>query len=272
MTFAAILTITISLFLCAFFWLIIANIDANASKAEDNVRVMAYLDYGLTQSEYDHIGSTLRLMDGVAAVEFVSKEDGLDSLSQRFGETDLLESMDGNNPLPDAYSITAETPGDGEKIYQAVLEIDGIYEATYGAGTVEKLFTFTDTLRKTGIVIMGLLFIAAIVLIALAIRLTIVARKKEIMVMKWCGATNAFVRWPFFLEGLILGFTGALIALILALVLYGNAGGYLAETISFMTILPLKDVWVNITLFTLGSGVVLGAIGSLIPLSRFLKV
>ena len=272
MTFAAILTITISLFLCAFFWLIIVNLDANATEAEDNVRVMAYLDFDLTQTDYDFIGSSIRVMDGVAAVDFVSKEEGLESLSARFDDTDLLASMDGNNPLPDAYSITAESPEDVQKIYNAVVNMDGIYEATYGEDTVEKLFTFTGTLRKAGLAIMGLLAFAAVVLIAMSIRLTILARRKEIMVMKWCGATNAFIRWPFFLEGLILGIVGAIIALILALLLYSRAAGYIGSTVSFLSVLPLKEIWPQITLFTLGSGVVLGAIGSIIPLSRFLRV
>jgi len=272
MTFAAILTITISLFLCAFFWLIITNIDANATKAEDNVRVMAYLDFDMTKAEYSIIETELEQLEGVKEVSFISKEEGLESLSGRFDDADLLESMDGNNPLPDAYSITAAGPEYVEEIYLQVKEMDGIYEATYGEETVEKLFTFTDTLRKAGIVVMALLLVAAIVLIAMAIRLTIVARKKEIMVMKWCGATDAFVRWPFFLEGIILGLLGAFLALVLALVLYGTAADHLASTISFMTILPLGEIWGEATLFIMGAGFILGAVGSLIPLSRFLKV
>jgi len=272
MTFAAILTITISLFLCAFFWLIITNIDANATKAEDNVRVMAYLDFDMTKAEYSIIETELEQLEGVKEVSFISKEEGLESLSGRFDDADLLESMDGNNPLPDAYSITASGPEYVEEIYLQVKEMDGIYEATYGEETVEKLFTFTDTLRKAGIVVMALLLVAAIVLIAMAIRLTIVARKKEIMVMKWCGATDAFVRWPFFLEGIILGLLGAFLALVLALVLYGTAADHLASTISFMTILPLGEIWGEATLFIMGAGFILGAVGSLIPLSRFLKV
>ncbi|MBQ1502058.1 MAG: permease-like cell division protein FtsX, partial [Firmicutes bacterium] len=270
MTFAAILTIAISLFLCAFFWMIITNLDATATEVEENVRIMAYLDFDQEQSDYDHIGAAIRVMDGVAKVEFISKEDGIENLAQRFNDADLIESLGGNNPLPDAYSITAESPEDVQNIYNELVKMDGIYEVTYGAGTVEKLFALTSTLRKAGIVVMALLGIAAIVLIAMAIRLTILARKKEVMVMKWCGATDAFVRWPFFLEGILLGLIGAIIALILALLLYARAAGYMADTVSFLTILPLKEIWGNVTLFTLGAGIVLGAIGSLIPLTRCL--
>jgi cell division transport system permease protein len=272
MTFAAISTITISLFLCSFFWMIIANMDANATELEEDVRVMAYLDFNLLPADYDVIEHEIKQIDGVADVDFISKEDGLTSLESQFENTDLLSTLGGNNPLPDTFSITAESTEYVKSIYNELQTVEGIYEASYGAGTVEKLFTLTDTLRMVGVAVMVLLGIAAIVLIAMAIRITILARKKEIMVMKWCGATDAFVRWPFFIEGLILGVGGSLLALIVSLLLYGQAVEYFSNTIAFIEILSLKEIWGNVTLFVLGLGLFLGAIGSLLPLTRFLKV
>jgi cell division transport system permease protein len=272
MTVAAILTITISLFLCTFFWLIIANLNANANKVEEDVRVMAYLDFNLTQRDYDNIEAQIKFIDGVENVEFISKDQGLDSLEERFDSTDLLATLGGSNPLPDCFSITAVSSDDVKPVYEAVKGIDGIYEATYGEGTVERLFALTDTLRQAGLAVMILLCVAAVVLIALSIRLTILARKKEIMVMKWCGATDSFVRWPFFLEGMILGLMGAILALGLELLLYSQAAAYISATVSFVAILPLREVWGSTTIFILSSGLLLGAIGSVIPLARFLKV
>ncbi|NLF79799.1 MAG: ABC transporter permease [Clostridia bacterium] len=272
MTVAAILTITISLFLCTFFWLIIANLNANANKVEEDVRVMAYLDFDLTQRDYRNIETQIKFISGVKNVEFVSKDQGLESLEGRFNDSNLLATLGGKNPLPDSFSITAAGADDVKPIYDAVKKIDGIYEATYGAGTVERLFALTDTLRQAGLAVMILLCVAAVVLIALSIRLTILARKKEIMVMKWCGATDAFVRWPFFLEGMMLGVLGALLALGLEMLLYSQAAAYISATVSFVQILPLSQVWGSATVFTLGAGLLLGAIGSVIPLARFLKV
>ena len=272
LTAAAILTITISLFLCAFFWMIIININVNATEIEDDVRVMAYIDFDVPESDYEEIELTLRNIDGVQSVEFVSKDDGLLTLEDRFNDTDLLSTLEGDNPLPDMFSITAEDSQAVAAIAEEVSALDGIYHVRYGEGTVEKLFTMTDTVRKASIVVMALLGVAAVTLIAMAIRLTILGRKKEIMVMKWCGATDAFVRWPFFLEGMILGIFGSILALALALILYGQVFSYLTATISFATIVPLSQLWPGLTLFLIGAGVVLGAIGSLIPLARFLKV
>ncbi|MEG2213397.1 MAG: FtsX-like permease family protein, partial [Clostridiales bacterium] len=142
----------------------------------------------------------------------------------------------------------------------------------YGEGTVEKLFALTETMRKVGIAAMVLLALAAVVLIAMTIRLTVVARKKEVMVMKWVGATNAFIRWPFLLEGLLLGLFGGILALILVLLAYTNAGDYLANTISFVLVLDLSNIWQSAAVFTLGAGLILGICGSLLPLARFMDV
>lgn len=272
LTAAAIMTITISLFLCAFFWMIIVNLNVNATEIEDDVRVMAYIDFDVPSTGYDELEEELRNIDGVQDVDFVSKDEGLLTLEDRFNDTDLLETLAGDNPLPDMFSLTAVDKQYVEQIAEQVSEMDGIYHVRYGEGTVEKLFTMTDTIRKASIVVMALLGVAAVTLIAMAIRLTILGRKKEIMVMKWCGATDAFVRWPFFLEGMMLGIFGSIIALALALILYSQVFAYLTATISFATIVPLSQLWPGLTLFIIGSGVVLGAIGSLIPLARFLKV
>ncbi len=272
MTFAAIMTITISLFLCAFFWLILTNMDANATEIEEDVRVMAYIDSSVRQSDYEEIEQQISWIDGVQKVTFISKEEGLESMSDRFGGIDLDATLGGANPLPDMYSVEAVSTAYVKNIAEQAAEIEGVSSVRYGEGTVERLFTLTNTLRQGGIIVMSLLGIAAVFLIAMSIRLTILNRRKEIMVMKWCGATDAFIRWPFFLEGLLLGIIGAVLALAFALLLYGQATDYLSSTISFITIMPLKYIWQNVTLFVLGCGVVLGAIGSIIPLTRFLRV
>lgn len=272
MTFAAVMTITISLFLCAFFWLILTNLDHVATGVEEDVRVLAYIDQTVKKSDYAAIEEQISWIEGVKEITFVSKEDGLANMGDRFGGIDLSDTLGGSNPLPDMYSITATDKQYVNEISNQVADIKGISSTRYGEETVEKLFSLTDTLRKVGIAVMALLAIAAIFLIAMSIRLTILNRKKEIMVMKWCGATDAFIRWPFFLEGLMLGLAGAVISLALALLLYGQAMDFLQNTIAFVDVLPLSAVWQNLTLFILGSGVVLGAIGSVIPLARFLRV
>ena len=272
MTAAAIVTITISLFLCGFFWLLLLNINANVTDVENDVRVLAYVDFDVVPAQRSEIEQALELISGVAEVSFIPKEQGIHTLQERYGDSDLVESLGGVNPLPDMYSLTALDPDQVSEIAKAASEIEGIYEVRYGEGTVEKLLTLTDALRKFGLVVMGMLALCAVVLIAMATRLTIQTRKKEIMVMKWVGATNAFIRWPFILEGMILGIVGALLALCLLLLLYSRAAIYVGLNLGFLSILPLEAIWMPATWFTLAAGFLLGLIGSLLPLARFLDV
>ncbi|MDO4732106.1 MAG: permease-like cell division protein FtsX [Bacillota bacterium] len=272
MTAAAIITITISLFLCAFFWLLLLNVNANATDVEEDVRILAYVDFDVVPAERNEIEQTLGWIPGVENVLFVPKEQGINTLEERYGDQDLVESLGGVNPLPDMFSITAADTKQVSSIAEEVSRIEGIYEVRYGEGTVEKLLSLTDSLRKFGIVIMALLALCAVVLIAMAIRLTVQTRKKEIMVMKWVGATDAFIRWPFIMEGMILGLVGAGLALGLLLLLYSRVEIYASINLGFLNVLPLAEIWLSATGFTLGAGFLLGLIGSLFPVARFLDV
>ena len=273
LTVAAILTITISLFLCAMFWLILVNLDANVSAVEDDLSVMVYLDDSVaSKQDFQKMETLLHNIDGVDTVTLVTKDEGLASLSDRFGGADLEETLGGDNPLPDMYRLTAFTADDISSIAAAAEAITGVSTVRYGEGTVEKLVALTNTLRKVGMAVMVMLALAALVLIALSIRLAIMGRRREIMVMKWVGATNTFIRWPFFLEGLLLGLFGAGLALALCLLLYTKAAEYLHSAISFIQVLPLQQVWLQTGAFMLGAGLILGALGALLPLSRFLDV
>ena len=271
MSFAAIMTVAISLFLCTFFWLLVINIDANAQRFESEVRILAFIHENVSADDYAALEERIRGISGVLDVEYVDREEGLDILSARF-DIDLRATLDYDNPLPDRFSIEAEHADAVALIAAQVELIPQIEYVTYGQETVERLFQMTSTMRMIGLVIMGLLGIAAVVLVAMTIRLTVMARQKELKVMKWVGATNAFIRWPFFIEGLILGLLGSTLAVSLVLASYMRAAEWLSETISFLTILSFQDIWFITVIFSILAGIVMGIFGSLISLSRFLKV
>ena len=128
----------------------------------------------------------------MADIQFIPKEQGIQTLEERYNDTDLVDSLGGVNPLPDMYSITAIDANQVSTIAAEVAEIEGVYEVQYGEGTVEKLLTLTHAVRKFGYAVMGLLAVCAVVLIAMATRLTIQTRKKEIMVMNgWALPTRS---------------------------------------------------------------------------------
>ena len=147
-----------------------------------------------------------------------------------------------------------------------------IDEVKFGKEIADKLFTFTSGARNFMLIFIVLLGVVAILLISNTIRLSIFARKREVEIMKLVGATNWFIRWPFLIEGVTVGFFGALLAAVALLVLNSYLAGKLKESILFLNI-PLDAVpFVSVTLVLLGVGVVIGAIGSALGLRRFLKI
>ena len=273
MTFAAIATIAISLFLCLLFWLMIINIDSNAEQLESNVEIIGYIADEVPQEKYDSIKGKIASISGVSSLAYISREDGLARIAPRFGTVEqLLDSMGGVNPLPNSFSVKAQSPEVVAGIAEQMAALGGISEVRYGENEVEKLFAFTSAMRLAGIIIMVLLAVAAVFLAAMTTRISVYARKQEIMVMKWVGATNWFIRCPFLLEGIILGLVGALLAVAAAFFVYAKACAYVAASLSFIVMLPAATLWLSVGLITLGVGVLMGAIGSIVSLARFLNV
>lgn len=272
MTIAAVLTVVITLYLCGIFGILVMNIDENASMMEDSVEIKAFISEDLTQDEMDALSEEVKGLDGVAEVEYVSKAEGLESMSEEFGDSvDILAAVE-TNPLPNSYTISAKTPeavlGIVEKL-QGISEID---EVRYGQGTVENLFLLMKWLRIMGVAIMILLGLCAVVLISMNIRLSVTARKEEIQVMKYVGASNSFIIWPFILEGILLGLLGSILAIILVLCSYNGVLGKIVDTLQFMTFLQLGSVAGLVIFWMLLFGILLGALGSAIAVRKHIQV
>jgi len=209
----------------------------------------------------------------VGTLTFVSKEEGLKSLEERFGkDTNLLQALGGNNPLPDMYRIKAAEATQVPALASAAQGIQGVEKVRYGQGMVEKLLPLTGWPRTVGLIVIIAVSLAAIFLIATSIRLTVFARRREIGIMKLVGATNWYIRWPFFLEGMIIGLVGALIAVGTLHFFYLQLVKNVALTINFVSVMYDQSVLFTIYRNLLFMGTLIGAMGSAISLHRFLKV
>ncbi|MBC7075901.1 MAG: ABC transporter permease [Syntrophomonadaceae bacterium] len=272
LTFAAVSTVAICILILGIAILIGINASSFLNRLESDIEIVAFLDKELTESQIADIGQQLKELDGIQTVDFVSKEEALQMLQENLGgkEYDLEETL-GDNPLPATYEIKAQDPHDVPDIAAEVEKIYGIYKVNYGQGIVEKLFNVTKWIRIISCIFMILLVMGAVFLIATTIRLAIFARRKEIYLMKLIGATDWFVRWPFVIEGVLLGFGGAL----LAVMILGAGYSSLINRMAYMYFLPLvtsSDVLMEIYASLLAAGAVLGILGTFISLNRFLDV
>ncbi len=275
MTFASISAVTVTLLLVGVFFVLMMNINNMASNIEKDVEIRAHIDPAASEADIQKIAAEIEGIPQVQKVKFSPKEEELTNLMEDLGEEgQVFKLFEQDNPLSDVYIIKTKTPKDVIKVAKEIESYNFIQHVKYGQGYVERLFTFVDISRNIGIVlILGLLF-TAMFLISNTIKITIVARRKEIEIMRLVGATNSFIRWPFFLEGLWLGVLGAIIPIFLIASAYLNLYEYLTPkiTVKFVELLEFNPFVYQISGILILLGALIGIWGSLMSVRKFLKV
>lgn len=275
MTFASISAVTITLLILGVFLILALNVNYFAKTIENQVEIRVFLDVLADKPAIDQVEDEIRKLPRVNTITFISKEEGLKQFKESLGEKAyLFEGLEKENPLPDSFVVKTKLPQDTSAVAKQIEKIQYVSGVNYGAGTVEKLFTATETVRNVGIAfIVGLSF-TAMFLIANTIKLTIVARRREIEIMKLVGATNWFIRWPFFVEGLLMGVFGALVPIVLLATGYYYLLSAMSTNLSLalFKLLPLFPLVNQVALALLAIGAFIGIWGSLVSVRRFLRV
>ncbi len=267
-------TISICVFILGIAVLLYMNSGEVIRKLESDVEIVAFLQEEITPYQKDELLDDLRKNPAVESVTFVSRDEALKTLEDKLGqgEYDLLGTMEGSNPLPDSLRIKAVTPREVGVLAESVAKMDGIDKIRYGQDLVKKLFSATRWIRIISAFMVVFLGLAAVFLVATTIRLTIFSRRKEIYIMKLVGATNRFVRAPFFLEGIALATSGTLFALLFL----GLGYFYLIENVrtalAFLPLITDPGVLINMGLGLAVAGVGLGIAGTFISVNKFLDV
>ncbi len=273
LNFAAVGTTAISLLVLGVGLLLVINTNQIARTVESNIEIMVFLKEDVSQKEAMAMEPLLKSVSGVKEAEFIPREEGLASLEGWMGQgTDIRDTLGDKNPLPDAYKIKTRDPQEVDAAAAKIGRLPGVEKVRYEQEVVNKLFKLNNWVRIIGLTVIVLLGICAVFLIATTTRLTLFARRREISIMKYVGATDWFVRWPFLLEGIILGCVGALLAVGILYFSYGMLTAKLQETIPFLPLVSGGGQLLLIFEGLLAGGVVLGAIGSTISVRKYLSV
>lgn len=273
MAFASIGTVAVSLFILGVFLTLVMNMNRLASSLESQVQISVYLKDNIKKADRENIEDDIRRMQGIATVEYVSKDEAKERLAERLGDQKyLLDALGNKNPLPEAFEVTVMQPDFVETAAKSIEKMKGVEAAKYGQDVVQHLFDITRLIRIFGFVTMVLLAGATLFIISNTIRLTVFARRKEVAIMKYVGATDWFIRWPFLLEGIVIGFIGGVFATIALRSFYAAMASKIYSTLAFLPLLPQYPFMNYVTIAILLSGMAIGAIGSTISLKRFLKV
>ncbi|WP_188454125.1 permease-like cell division protein FtsX [Virgibacillus oceani] len=275
MTVASIGAVTTTLILVGAFLALMLNLNQMADNIEDDVEIKVLIDLTANESQIKSLGEDIKNIDEVASVKFSSKDEELENLIESMGEEgESWQLFEQDNPLNHAYIIKAEDPVDTIDIANEIKGFEAVQEVNYGKDVVQKLFQFNEYARTIGLVLIAGLVFTAIFLISNTIKITIMARSREIGIMKLVGATNGFIRWPFFIEGLLLGVFGSIIPIAAIIVGYYYLENTLGDKISlsFVELLPFNPFAWQLSLIILAIGAFIGVWGSVMSVRKFLKV
>lgn len=276
-TAASLMIMCATMIIFGIFFIIGENINYFVAEIESAQGIQVYINNDATDEEIQEIGKKIRDLDGVNTVDFVSKEDALNQMKEKFKEKEyLLEGYEENNIFPASYVVTLTDLTLSSQVQGEINQIDNIKKITSRDETVSTLIDLANGVKIVTGVILALLIIISIFIIANTIKLTVHARRKEISIMKYVGATNGFIRWPFVVEGIFIG----ILAGILSLGLVGGVYSIIAEKmvntefmqVIGMSLVSFSDMFGLIVAVYLILGIGIGVLGSMISMRKYLKV
>lgn len=275
MVLVSVLTVATMLVVLGATVLLAANSEYMAKNMEEELEVVVFLHTDVSREDALALEEKLHSVTGFKEATFVPKEDALENINTQLDKSQLTNATGGSNPLPDAYHIKLEQM---EQMEDAVAYLSNtelfpqIELVRYGQDVVDKMIALTNTLEIVCIAIVAGMVLIALFLVNSTIRLTVATRGEEISIMKYVGATNFYIRVPFFLEGLLIGIVGALLADGVLFFGYDAVYNYIGAQLSFITLLHNDQLLFFIMLVLLAGGTLLGALGSNIATKKYLKV
>ena len=281
---ASIIIMALTMLIFGVFFVITQNINGIMQQIENEQGIQVFL-YDISEDQTKSVEDYIKNIDGVNTVEYKSKEDALNQLKSQFKDReDLLSGYDENNIFPASYVVTLTDLTKSKEVQQKIDDYDKdkpdseqvIKNITSKDETVTTLVNLANGVRIITGVILVILIIISIFIISNTIKLTVHARRKEISIMKYVGATNSFIRWPFIVEGIIIGIISAAISIIILGINYNIIAGKILESqvVSAMNIslLTFADMFGLIVLVYAILGIGIGVLGSCISMRRYLKV
>ncbi len=271
-TFGAISAVSMVLLLVGIFVSLLFNMNKIATDVEQDVNVRVYIDLAADETKTEELKAAIQALDAVDTVKFRSKDEELDDITKSVAQEFELFKND-SNPLRNAFDVSTKNPNQTKEVATTIEKMDYVARVNYGGARADTLFKVISTSRNVGIGVITVLLIIALFLISNTIRATIHARRTEIEIMQLVGATKAYIRWPFFLEGGFIGLIGSIvpIAVLWGLYLWIYKGGSDFFSGSNFSLLAPNPFLYRLSLAMAGVGVLIGSFGSIFSMRRFLK-
>ena len=276
MSLASITSVVATLIILGIIFILVLNINNISQGAKDQfTNIDVYIEEDIPVEEINLLKSEIVSLQGIEEVNYKPKDQALAEYKEQWGEDGYL--LDGfvENPLPNSFVITLTEIEFSEYVVNKISVMDGIEEVRYDEDFINKIITVSDYIKVIGLILIVILIAISTFIISNTIKLALNSRRTEISIMKYVGATSWFIRWPFILEGTILGLVGALLSA--AIMFYTYRYTYNILKPDFYSLLAVYLVGVDkilndslVLFITIGSGI--GALGSITSIRKHLDV
>ena len=258
------------------FFMIIENLNNAVETLETQQGIQVFIQKTATDAQMEQIGEQIQAIDGVNKVTFVSKEDALNQTKEKLKDKQaLIAGWDESNPFKASYLVTLTDLKLSSQVQDEIKKIDNIDSIQSRDETINGLVAIANGVRIVSAVILTLLVLISIFIIGNTIKLTVHSRRKEISIMKYVGATDSFIRWPFVIEGIIIGIVAALLSILVLGIAYSlitNAAANSIISTMGIKLLSFTDMTTLLVIVYMVLGIGIGALGSSISMRKYLQV
>ncbi len=254
-------------------FLLFVNIDKMLGDISQENVIMVFIEDNATDDQIVNMGSRIKAMKNVKSYKFIPKEEAFPEVMESIGSAStLFEGME-SELLPDAYEVTLK---DMEKYDASITELeklDNVIQLRHNRDFARQLTELRSTAGYVSIAVILMLLIVSLFIISNTVRVTMYNRRLEIRIMKSVGATKWFIRWPFMVEGVVLGIISGVISLLIVFVLYKVAAGAMGDILGVLSVspVPFKDYVIGLFAAFVATGVITGAFGSIVSMNKYLK-
>lgn len=274
MTLASIGIVIASLVIFGFFVLFGLNINYIGDQIKESCEINVYLPREMTRDEVREVGSELGKIEFVKEAYLYTKEERLQNYKEGIHEerAEVISTLEADNPLRDSYILSLTDVKHADEVSAAAKKVAGVEEVKNSHDLIQKIISITNTVRNISIWVLIVLAAMSVFIISNTIKLGMFARRREINIMKFVGATDWFIRWPFIIEGMLLGCIGAGISVFVIIFGYGSVLQPLQEFMGNIRLLDIDGILgiVISSFFVMGIGI--GMAGSAMSIRKYLHV
>jgi hypothetical protein len=278
MTVASIIAVAACISIMSFSYCVVSNLQYMLDQMEDSIGISVFLKGDLTSEDIENMKTTISGLDHVTNVTYISPADALDQLKDQWGaDEDIFIGLDDtNNPLSHSFQVELDQIESQDAVLAELQKIEGVDKVEYGQSLSEMLMSVSNVFQVAGILVMLVLGVISVMIIINTIRISVMNRRVEINIMKYVGATDWFIRWPFIIEGIIIGLIGAVLPMLVGMPMYGKTVSLFYNHIpfveNFVRFRVVGDVFSFILPAALIFGILLGVVGSVTSIRKHLQV